>query len=315
MRSHLNLFMVVLLASFVFSGCYMNERDAVVIGTSISNGQNIIAPNDDSISEVDTNPMTLPGIVNTRLIRARQGPSINTPIVASLRAGPKITITGRSADGAWLQIEIPDVGGNGWILSESVIPGGDISLLDLADSDSEDLIEAATVLPEITPTVVASGMPIRLNLTDLLAAVNTEGPQPLRVRQSPSANAEIVWRVRNGEYYPVMSQTEDGVWVSLAIPELAGTGWVSSRFVTITEVMTLIPLLGSVTVTTGDGTRLRVRNAPLTDAKLTGYLEEGETHEVVALTADRAWALINIPDVAGPSWIATEFVMIGESVR
>ncbi|MBI1298288.1 hypothetical protein GC175_25420 [bacterium] len=315
MCSHPSLFMVVLLASFVFSGCYNNERDALLIGTPLSQGQNIITPDDDAISEADTNPMTLLGIVNTNVIRARQGPSINTPIVASLRAGSRITITGRSTDSAWLQIEIPDVGGSGWLLSESVIPSGDISLLDLAESNSEDLIEAETVLPEITPTLVASGTPIRLNLTDLLAAVNTEGLQPLRVRKSPSTNAEIVWRVRNGEYYPVISQTEDGVWVSLAIPELAGTGWVSSRFVTITEVMTLIPLLGSVTVTTGDGTRLRVRNAPLTDAKLTGYLEEGETHEVVAVTADRAWALINIPDVAGPSWIATEFVMIGEPVR
>ncbi|MCB0114044.1 MAG: hypothetical protein KDD84_08130, partial [Caldilineaceae bacterium] len=184
---------------------------------------------------------------------------------------------------------------------------------------TEEAVEEATATPEpeaeTTTAPVASGAPITLNVTDLLAVVNTGSPQSLRVREAPSTDAEIVWGARNGEYYAVTAQSEDGAWVGLAIPELAGAGWVSSEFVTVTEVTTLIPTLGSATVITSDGARLRVRNAPTTDAELTEYLEEGETYEVVAVTADGAWALINIPDVAGPSWIATEFVTIGAPVE
>ncbi|MEZ4635616.1 MAG: fasciclin domain-containing protein [Caldilineaceae bacterium] len=507
------------MTAFVFSGCYVNEQGAVVIGTPPAAGQEeVLTAEGEATPEAveEPGPFTMPGTVNTRSLRVRQGPSTDTPIVAGLRAGTEITITGRSADGAWLQIEVPDVGGNGWVSTEFVLPGGDIALLDLADGATEDVmtpapevtpeptvpptatpipaqaqidlvqtasaisdfstlvtaleaagldevlsgegpftvfaptnaafaalpagaldalladpqgalndvllfhvipgritaadigdglivetaqveplvfavdgdnitvngasitladveasngvihvidavlvpssvdvsalieaqaaatpepeaeataapveeatpapteeaVEEATATPEpeaeTTTAPVASGAPITLNVTDLLAVVNTGSPQSLRVREAPSTDAEIVWGARNGEYYAVTAQSEDGAWVGLAIPELAGAGWVSSEFVAVTEVTTLIPTLGSATVITSDGARLRVRNAPTTDAELTEYLEEGETYEVVAVTADGAWALINIPDVAGPSWIATEFVTIGAPVE
>ena len=517
-RSQLSLFLVVLLSAFVFSGCYVNEQGAIVIGTPPAGEDVAGSPADDATPEAveETGPVTMVGTVNTRSLRVRQGPNVDTPIVAGLRAGTAITITGRTADGAWLQIEVPDVGGNGWVSSEFVLPGGDIATLDLADGSAEDtmtpepaatpapteeptataipaqaqidLVETASAISDFSTLVTAvdaaglvevlsgdgpftvfaptndafdalpagaldalladpqgalsqvllfhvvpgrvnaadisdgltletaqgeelvfavdgdsvtvngvtialadveasngvihvidavlvpdavdisaaieaqaaatpepaaeatttpvaeeeatatpvaeeeatatpepeaeattapltGGAPIRLNITDLLAVVNTGSPQSLRVREAPSTDAEIVWGARNGEYYAVTERSADGVWVGLAIPELGGVGWVSSEFVVVTEDLTLIPTLGSVTVATSDGARLRVRSAPSVDAELKEFLEGGETYEVVAVSEDGAWALINIPEVAGPSWIATEFVTIGAPVR
>ncbi|MBI1296100.1 SH3 domain-containing protein [bacterium] len=508
-RSQLSLFVVVLLSAFVFSGCYVNEQGAVVIGTPPTAGDDVTSPPaDDATPEAveEAGPVTMSGTVNTRSLRVRQGPTVDTPIVAGLRAGTEISITGRTADGAWLQIEVPDVGGNGWVSSEFVLAGGDIATLNLADGSVEDTMtsepaatpapteeptatavpaqaqidlvqtasaisdfstlvtavdvaglvevlsgdgpftvfaptndafnalpagaldalltdpqgalsqvllfhvvsgrvnaadisdgltvetaqgeelvfavdgdsvtvngvnitltdveasngvihvidavlvpdavdisaaiaapatstpeaaaeatatpaaeEEATATPEpeaeATRAPLAVGAPIRLNVTDLLATVNTGSPQSLRVREAPSADADIVWGARNGEYYVATERSADGVWVGLAIPELGGVGWVSSEFVTITEDLTLIPTLGSVTVATSDGARLRVRSAPSAEAELKEFLEGGETYEVVAVSEDGAWALINIPQVPGPSWIATEFVTIGAPVQ
>lgn len=504
-RSRIVLLAAAVLAAFVLSGCYVNEQGAVVVGTPAA-----VADDTSAAPVEEATPVVMTGTVNTRSLRVRQAPSTDAPIVAGLRAGTEITVTGRSADGAWLQVEVPDVGGAGWVSAEFVLPGGDISTLALADGNSEDVMTpapAATAAPTVPPTstavpvtaqidlvqtasaisdfstlvaaldaaqlvdvlsgegpftvfaptdaafaalpdgvldalladpqgalndvllfhvvparvnaadisdgltlesalgetltfavdgteITVNGVPVLLadveasngvihvidavlvpasvdvdalaasvpapvaeatttpaeetvatatpaaeeeatatpvpatesapadadgpivlSATDQLAVVNTGSPQSLRVRQSPAADAEIVWGARNGEYYTVVEQSDDGAWVGLAIPELGGAGWVSSEFVTITQEITLIPTLGSVTVTTSDGARLRVRSAPSADAELREFLEEGETYEVVAVTANGAWALINIPEVTGPSWIATEFVEIGAPVR
>ncbi len=516
-RSQLALVATFMIAAFLFSGCYVNDQGVVMMGGTPSVPDSGAATTPDATTEemAVTESAPLTGTVNTRSLRVRQEPSTETPVVAGLRAGTEITITGRNADGAWLQIEVPDVGGNGWVSSEYVIVVGDVTGLAITDGNSEDSmtpVPSPTAAPEPSPTatsrpasaqidlvqtasaisefstlvtavdaaglveilsgegpftvfaptndafaalptgtldalladpegaltqvllfhvvpgrinaadisdglsiesaqgeplvfavdganvsvngapivitdleasngvihvidavlvpsvvniaaaveaqddtasssdtasatpepeveatpepeteatpepeaeattaptqaVVTAGEPVTLNITDRLAVVNTGSPRSLRVRDQASANGEVIWGARNGEYYAVVDQTDDGVWVGLAIPELAGTGWVSSEFVTITEEITLIPTLGSVTVTTSDGARLRVRRAPSVDAELLDYLEEGETYEVVAVTAEGDWALINIPDTPGPSWISTEFVQIGAPQR
>jgi uncharacterized surface protein with fasciclin (FAS1) repeats len=173
------------------------------------------------------------------------------------------------------------------------------------------VVTATPAAETVAPATVATGEPVTLAATNTLAEVNTGSPQSLRVRQSPDLNADVVWGARNGEFYAVVEQSADGAWIGLAIPELGGTGWVSSEFVILTQDVAVIPTLGSVTVATSDGARLRVRNIPSVDGELRSNLNEGETYEVVAVTEDGAWALINIPLTAGPSWISTEFIQIG----
>jgi uncharacterized surface protein with fasciclin (FAS1) repeats len=510
---YLYLTSILFISALLFSGCYVNDQGVLVIGTPAPVG----AIEDEAVpvavetvepSQEASEPVVLEATVNTRSLRVRQGPSVDTPIVAGLSEGTAITVLGRSADGVWLQIQIPDVETTGWVSAEFVALPGEIATLSITDGSTEDTLAAApaptatpvveptataipvtpqidlvetastitdfstlvtaldaaglvddltgagpftvfaptddafAALPEgafnalladpegalaqillfhvvageilaadirdgleletlqgemltfsitngvvsvnganitltdvgasngvihvidavltpsvvdleaaiaalaaaevavsptptttiteteavtatetVTPTAeatsipvtttVPAGEPITLAASNTLAEVNTGSPQTLRVRRSPDLNADVVWGVRNGEFFAVAEQSADGAWIGLAIPRLGGVGWVSSEFVILSQDVAVIPTLGSITVATSDGARLRVRNMPSTEGELRSYLNEGETYPVVAVTADGQWALINIPQTAGPSWIATEFVQIG----
>jgi uncharacterized protein YraI len=65
-------------------------------------------------------------------------------------------------------------------------------------------------------------------------AVATVTARSLRVRALPSLQAEVIAGVRQGEQYPVIGRSSDGLWLELAIPRAPqGRGWVSANFVTV----------------------------------------------------------------------------------
>lgn len=65
-------------------------------------------------------------------------------------------------------------------------------------------------------------------------AVATVTARSLRVRALPSLQAEVIAGVREGEQYPVIGRSSDGLWLELAIPRAPqGRGWVSANFVTV----------------------------------------------------------------------------------
>jgi uncharacterized protein YgiM (DUF1202 family) len=66
------------------------------------------------------------------------------------------------------------------------------------------------------------------------SAIATVATRSLRVRSAPSETAEVIAGIAEGERYPVLGISSDGLWVQLAIDEApGGSGWVSSSFVTV----------------------------------------------------------------------------------
>lgn len=85
---------------------------------------------------------------------------------------------------------------------------------------------------------VAIQTPVANETTEAISvgdgAVATVTARSLRVRAQPSANAEVVAGIREGEQYAVVGRSSDGLWLELAVPRAAqGRGWVSSNFVTV----------------------------------------------------------------------------------
>ena len=169
-----------------------------------------------------------------------------------------------------------------------------------------------------------------------MATVNTRS---LRVRQSPDETSEVVAGIAAGETYRVLSLSEDGLWVELAINSAVdGSGWVSTNFVTVegdvtgltpeaavpaasqpvtgTAGVTLVatPQPGFALVNTGE-TRLRVRGGPSTNDPIVGYAYNGETYAVLETSEDGTWVRIpaatgsNIDNAQG-GWVAAEFLLI-----
>lgn len=509
-RTSMLMISLLLTLSLVVTGCTVNDQGQIVLDNPIA------LPSPPAVSQPDAaQPETADAVqeitatVNTRSLRVRQAPDTESPIVAGLREGDTVRVTGRTLDAAWFEIQVPDVNTLGWVTADFVTLSGDVANIpvpgegeavaeapaatpepaaeeaaeetgeEVAEVTEEtsaemaapsiDIVETAMAVDEfsvlvtllevtnlaeglqgegpftvfapmnnsfaalpqrVTDALLANptadltqillfhvvpgkvmaadlsdglaaetfqGESINFNVADGLFSANgveiiltdietsngvihvidgvlipeavnlaaltlsavvtppaaTEEPAPaatpapsapvtpvivgtdplilpavnelgeittrsLRLRAAPNADAEVLWGVRQGEFYPVVDRTADGLWLALAVPEVTeqgGIGWVSSEFVAITQDFVIIPTLGSATVNTSDGFRLRVRSLPSTDGELKEFLQEGETYEVVATTEDGSWTLLNLATannvpIPGPSWVATEFITI-----
>jgi hypothetical protein len=66
-------------------------------------------------------------IYSTAGVYLRQGPSTSTPVRATLRYGTTLAALGRTADGAWIQVQ--DARYTGWVAAYLLTPSGDFSTL------------------------------------------------------------------------------------------------------------------------------------------------------------------------------------------
>ena len=182
----------------------------------------------------------------------------------------------------------------------------------------DDATEDATT--ETTEAAAEDAAPADDAMMDDGSAVATIATRSLRVRQDPGEDAEVIYGVSEGEEYRVLEISPDGGWVRLAIADAPdGGGWVAAGLVSVlgeleggeamddgaaiseepaateepaaeepvaeaTEVAEeeaiAPPAAGMVQIVT-DGTRLRVRAEPSTEAEIAGYVYNGEEYEFV----------------------------------
>lgn len=77
-----------------------------------------------------TKPALPTGKVNADPLNVRAGPGSTYAVVGTLSQGTTVTITGRSQDGKYLQIQYPDANNTAWVASQYIdLTGGDITSL------------------------------------------------------------------------------------------------------------------------------------------------------------------------------------------
>ncbi len=78
-----------------------------------------------------------------------------------------------------------------------------------------------------------------MEMMDDDSAMATVTTRSLRVREAAGEEAEVVFGVNEGETYKVMSISDDGQWVQLAIEDAPdGQGWVSANYVSVNGALT-----------------------------------------------------------------------------
>ncbi len=165
--------------------------------------------------------------VSARSLRVRAEPSPDAKVIGSIKEGQVYDVVGLSSDGEWVQLTIPAIpGGKGWVSANFVSVQGAIT----GAAITEAATAAAVRLPTPTPRAAA-----QIAAAPGTATVQTEGLR-LRVRAEPSANAEIVGYVYNGEVYEVTGKTDDGLWTQIGgrngTDNLNG-GWVATEFLVL----------------------------------------------------------------------------------
>ena len=133
-RFRVSLLGALAILPLLISSCYPFQGDITLILTPAA------PPEAEEASEPAAPEMvTLEATVAVNALRVRQAPNAETPIIAGLLKGDVIPVIGRTEDGSWLHVEVPDVGTIGWIWAEDVTLTGDAA--DLFVHASEKMAE------------------------------------------------------------------------------------------------------------------------------------------------------------------------------
>lgn len=186
----------------------------------------------DAAGDAAGAPASAQATVSARSLRVRAEPSPNAEVVGGIKEGEVYDVIGLSSDGEWVQLAIPAIpSGEGWVSANYVSVQGAITEAAITEAAIAEAAPAAGAagLPTATPR---AGQPAAAAGT---ATIATDGLR-LRVRAEPSADAEIVGYVYEGEVYEVVGTTDDGQWTQLA--GQAGTdnangGWVATEYLVL----------------------------------------------------------------------------------
>ena len=197
--------------------------------------------------------------VTARSLRVRAEPAESAEVVAGIREGEQYEVIGRSSDGLWLELAIPQATqGSGWVSANFVTVAGSITDAEVSSAPvateapaQETATPVATEAPaEEAATPVATEAPVQEPVATEVPAeeaaavtppaagfalVTAEGAR-LRVRTEANTEAAIVGWVQPGETIPVVEVSADGLWVKVG--PMPGTqnpdgGWVSAEFLVL----------------------------------------------------------------------------------
>lgn len=179
-----------------------------------------------------------------------------------------------SDDGQWILIDVPRLSDNGgWVWWENVVISGEIAdrfaeltggategdanaavegesppaeteaaentttEADTAEASEEPAEEAAEGAADEVAEEPTAEPETEDAAVDAIGEALIQTPLPLRVRSEPTdAVDNKIGNVFNGETYPVLEISEDGLWVKLDVPELAEDGgWVSAEYVVLDQ--------------------------------------------------------------------------------
>jgi uncharacterized protein YraI/heat shock protein HslJ len=188
------------------------------------NVANIAVVQAPTLPDTLTIPTPAPGTpigVCMTAINVRSGPGTGFPVLAVAPAGATVEVTGKSADGGWVQVKVPTTyssNGLAWMSTSYVY---------VLNPGSLQVVASPTPAAPVVPPVPSGTVQI---------ATTTE---PVNVRSGPGSQYSSYGTVPVGTSGVVIEFSPDGRWVAIKLPTSIakdGKGWVSMAYVVITTV-------------------------------------------------------------------------------
>lgn len=137
---------------------------------------------------------------------------------------------------------------------------------------------------------------------------------PLNVRDAPSVtNGDIIASINFQESYTALARNASGTWVKLSINGIEG--WVSTRFVTVTNFNQLPIQTNTVTPTgftvTATPFGVNIRGGASTDFDILDVLPVGQAASVIGRNSDATWWQIEYDGVIG--WVSAFYARIEDN--
>ena len=162
------------------AGCYPFQGDITLLLTPVAPpdpeaaSRALEAISADASAEGDSDDMmagetmvSIDATVAVDSLRVRQRADAETPIIAGLRGDTVISVVGRTADGSWLQVKVPDMDSIGWILAEMVTLDDDATMLPV--TDGAEMMDAET--SEEEASAEKSEMGSEDSMTDMMPSI------------------------------------------------------------------------------------------------------------------------------------------------
>ncbi len=217
------------------------------------------------------------GYVRAGQLNVRSGPGLNYNVISMVYGNDTLSLTGRTADNGWLQVRLPPIGQEGWVMARYV---------EIGSGSINDL-------PIINGGTPPSPLPVSPTAT---VAVNQ-----LNVRGGPGLGYNVIATLGWGDHAPLLGRSSDGKWLQIQVsspyPTFAiPTGWVLARYVWSSVPIFQLPvtdggappppnnLTGLVAVP-----RLNVRSGPGFGFNIAGQLSGGQSVKLLGRTSAGDW--------------------------
>ena len=179
-------------------------------------------------------------------------------VVANLQIGATLTITGRSANGAWFAAYLAD-GIAGWVPAAQVRVFGDAGLLEIVQESigpaavatliaeaSKPQDPIATVVARLTATAAAAASP-RTAPAPPATAPEITGPavtvlvEGANLRAGPGTDFPIVAGLYQNESAALLGRNQTGDWLQIELPD--GPAWIFATLVQTTVPIAELPVI------------------------------------------------------------------------
>jgi uncharacterized protein YraI len=256
------------------------------------------------------------GIVTAPLLNVRTGPGTSYDVITTISKGKLITLIGRTANRAYVNILTDGI--DGWVSGYYISAGSPISALPVTWA------ETATPTPEIVfatplptsiplPTVAATAVPPTATpMPEATEEVTVPaiGPEAmivtgrLNVRTGPGPGYAIVETISHWDIVYLLGRTGNLGWVYIQVPWSGSEGWVSSRYIETEVLLSSLPMLAQAPPWGVVQTPvLNVRSGPGTDFEVITTVPQGRMITLIGRTADNSWVKIISSGVEG--WATT----------
>ncbi|CAN5820501.1 hypothetical protein BH10CHL1_BH10CHL1_24680 [soil metagenome] len=197
--------------------------------------------------------------------------------IQTLIPGTPVTVTGRSQDSQWIQVDDSTLG-KGWMAAQQLIVFGVDSLPVVAVASAavdKAAVQTTATSPNVTtsavttPTVAASTVTTQTN-PSTTAMTTTVAPAPttaavitsstpttdsaasltiiaasLNVRAGPGTNYPVIGKVAAGQTYSVQARNAASNWVQIGLPNQP-LSWVSVAYVKLSQAVNMLPISAQV---------------------------------------------------------------------
>jgi SH3-like domain-containing protein len=185
----------------------------------------------------------LPGVrVPVNGVNARATPDTEGDLVEVVPAGAALVALARSADGQWIQVQLPD-GDTAWIFRSVILPVGTLDSLPIGSASLGETppVNSTTEVTTTTP-VTAPATPQTTESTS--AAEATARRLRVNIYQEPSTGSERLVSVGANTVLAATGRNAEGDWIQVVSSEDGAVGWVEASDVELNvdiESLEIVP--------------------------------------------------------------------------